>query len=55
MLTYIISDAKDAGRPLDVGVAMSEEALEGLPAPMEMTGKGERPGPLSCGSFPGNT
>ena len=29
--TYIVSDEKNAGRPLEVGVALSEQALEGLP------------------------
>jgi hypothetical protein len=38
--TYIVSDENYAGRPLEVGVAMSEQSLEGLPAPMEMPGKG---------------
>jgi hypothetical protein len=32
--TYIVSDQKSAGRPLEVGVALSEQALEGLPAPV---------------------
>lgn len=34
--TYIVTDQKNDGRPLEVGVAMSEQSLEGLPAPMEM-------------------
>ena len=33
--TFIVSDQKDGGRPLEVGVALSEQALEGLPAPVE--------------------
>jgi len=35
--TYIVTDQKNAGRPLEVGVALSEQALEGLPAPVEST------------------
>src|SRR4051812_8160600 len=35
--TYIVLDQKHAGRPLEVGVAMSEKALEGLPAPVTST------------------
>jgi hypothetical protein len=35
--TYIVTDEKDTGRPLEVGVAMSEQAMEGLPAPMQMS------------------
>src|SRR5678816_2392535 len=30
--TYIVMDQKNGGRPLEVGVALSEQALEGLPA-----------------------
>jgi hypothetical protein len=30
--TYVVLDQKNAGRPLEVGVALSEQALEGLPA-----------------------
>jgi hypothetical protein len=33
--TYIVIDQKNGGRPLEVGVALSEKALEGLPAPVE--------------------
>ena len=32
--TYIVMDQKNQGRPLEVGVALSETALEGLPAPV---------------------
>ncbi len=32
--TYIVMDQKNGGRPLEVGVALSERALEGLPAPV---------------------
>ena len=32
--TYIVTDQKNGGRPLEVGVALSEQALEGLPAPV---------------------
>jgi len=32
--TYLVLDQKNAGRPLEVGVALSEQALEGLPAPV---------------------
>jgi len=35
--TYVVLDQKNAGRPLEVGVALSEQALEGLPAPVEST------------------
>jgi len=34
--TYVVLDQKNSGRPLEVGVAMSEQSLEGLPAPMAM-------------------
>jgi hypothetical protein len=34
--TYVVLDQKNEGRPLEIGVAMSEASLEGLPAPMEM-------------------
>src|SRR5829696_3460860 len=33
--TYIVMEQKNGGRPLEVGVALSEKALEGLPAPVE--------------------
>lgn len=32
--TYIVADQRNGGRPLEVGVALSERALEGLPAPV---------------------
>ena len=35
--TYIVTDQKNGGRPLEVGVALSEQALEGLPAPVTST------------------
>jgi len=35
--TYIVTDQRNGGRPLEVGVALSEQALEGLPAPVEST------------------
>jgi hypothetical protein len=38
--TYIVVDEKDSRRPLEVGVAMSEESLEGLPAGTPMPGHG---------------
>lgn len=31
--TYVIMDAKDENKPLEIGVALDERALEGLPAP----------------------
>jgi hypothetical protein len=31
--TYVVLDQKNGGAPLEVGVAMSESALDGLPAP----------------------
>jgi hypothetical protein len=34
--TYVVLDQKAGGRPLEVGVALDEAALEGLPAPMPM-------------------
>jgi hypothetical protein len=34
--TYVVLDEKNKGQPLEVGVAMSESSLEGLPAPMQM-------------------
>ena len=42
--TYVVLDAKDASRPLEVGVAMSEQSLEGLPAGMPMSGRGHTMG-----------
>jgi hypothetical protein len=36
--TYIVSDAKQGGKPLEIGVAMSEKSLDGLPAPMPASG-----------------
>lgn len=35
--TYVVLDQKDRGRPLEVGVAMTEDAMEGLPAGMAMS------------------
>ena len=42
--TYVVLDEKNGGRPLEVGVAMSEQSLEGLPAaaPMPAEMKGHR-------------
>jgi hypothetical protein len=34
--TYILVDAANVGIPVEVGVALSENAMEGLPAPMAM-------------------
>ena len=34
--TYVVLDEKQGGKPIEVGVAMSEKSLEGLPAPMPM-------------------
>lgn len=34
--TYLVLDEKNGGKPLEIGVAMSEGSLEGLPAPMPM-------------------
>lgn len=34
--TYIIFDQKQQGRPIELGVALTPSALEGLPAPMHM-------------------
>ena len=34
--TYIVLDEKKGGKPIEVGVAMSEKSLDGLPAPMTM-------------------
>ncbi len=42
--TYVVIDQKNGGRPLEVGVALDEAALEGLPAPMQMPpGGGDSP------------
>jgi hypothetical protein len=38
--TYIITDETAGGAPLEVGVALSERAMEGLPAAMQMDGAG---------------
>ena len=35
--TYIVTDQKNGARPLEVGVALSEQAMEGLPAPVAST------------------
>ena len=35
--TYIVMDQKQGGAPLEVGVAMSEDAMHGLPEGMQMT------------------
>src|SRR5262245_39941338 len=32
--TYVVLDQKNGGVPVEIGVAMSEDALQGLPAPM---------------------
>src|SRR6185369_10294388 len=32
--TYVVLDQKNGGAPVEIGVAMSEDALQGLPAPM---------------------
>ena len=36
--TYITFDAKNDGTPLEVGVALTVDAMDGLPAPMPMSG-----------------
>ena len=41
--TYVVLDQKQGGTPLEIGVAMSEEMMDGLPAPaapMAMAGHG---------------
>jgi hypothetical protein len=35
--TYIVTEQMFGGAPVEIGVAMSEDALEGLPAPMAMS------------------
>jgi hypothetical protein len=35
--TYIVTEQRYGGQPLEIGVAMTEDAMEGLPAPMAMT------------------
>jgi hypothetical protein len=35
--SYVVLDGKNGGKPVEVGVAMSEEAMNGLPAPMAMS------------------
>ena len=35
--TYVVLDQKNGGTPLEVGVAMTESAMEGLPEPMAMS------------------
>jgi hypothetical protein len=42
--TYVVLDQKQHGRPLEVGVAMSERALEGLPAGMPMPAAADKKG-----------
>jgi hypothetical protein len=42
--TYVVLDQKQQGRPLEVGVAMSERALEGLPAGMPMPAASDEKG-----------
>jgi hypothetical protein len=39
--TYVVLDQQAGGRPLEVGVALDEAALEGLPAPAAAHGAGE--------------
>ena len=38
--TYVVLDQRSGGRPLEVGVALDEAALEGLPAPAAAHGSG---------------
>jgi hypothetical protein len=38
--TYVVLDQKNGGAPLEVGVALDERALEGLPAPSGHAGEG---------------
>jgi hypothetical protein len=45
--TYVVLDQKDEGRPLEVGVAMSEASLEGLPAPMQMPAENGKSGEMA--------
>lgn len=51
--TYVVLDPKHDGRPLEVGVAMSEGALDGLPAPTPMSAemKGHDHGPSNPNTF----
>ena len=51
--TYVVLDQKNGGRPLEVGVAMSEASLDGLPAATPMAGamKGHDHGPSNANSF----
>ena len=53
--TYVVLDEKQHGRPLEVGVAMSEKSLEGLPAPMAMPaandGKGHDHGSMNMNMY----
>jgi hypothetical protein len=35
--TYVVLEQKWGGAPLEIGVAMSEDAMDGLPAPMAMS------------------
>ena len=47
--TYVVVDQQNGGRPLEVGVAMSETSLDGLPAPMAASAemKGHDHGPTN--------
>jgi hypothetical protein len=38
--TYVVVDEKHGGKPLEIGVAMSEKSLEGLPTPGAAPAKG---------------
>jgi hypothetical protein len=42
--TYVVLDEKQGGKPLEIGVAMSEKSLEGLPAPMPMPASSDAKG-----------
>ena len=45
--TYVVLDQKDESRPLEIGVAMSESSLEGLPAPMQMPAENGKSGEMA--------
>jgi hypothetical protein len=48
--TYVVVDEKNGDRPLEVGVAMSEQALEGLPAAAPMSSDMKDHGPHTMGT-----
>ncbi|MEO8621679.1 MAG: DUF5602 domain-containing protein [bacterium] len=52
--SYIVLDEKQGGKPVELGVAMSEKSLEGLPTPMPVTAtdhKGQNHGGMQMNMY----